>query len=162
MTSGNGGQSFHVACDDGNGLSKIELYDQENNESFTVNIDSNEGKCSVYGVAGGGPNFTLLADDKNGESTLVLYDGTAATSTLSTSALYIDDGSSNSVNLESSALTLNDNGGTGTYEPAQITISDGSNNVYINIPGDDATWQEISVCVDGDIKTMKVLGTEPA
>ena len=43
-----------------------------------------------------------------------------------------------------------------------ITLSNGSNYLYINIPeNNDVLWQEINICVDGYPKKMKIIGPGP-
>jgi hypothetical protein len=77
--------------------------------------------------------------------------------------LYIEDGTSTTAG----AIELNANG-VDTGSPF-ITITDtaSGNKVAIGMPQDagnniiGATWKEIDICVDGNPKKMKVLGTDP-
>ena len=51
-------------------------------------------------------------------------------------------------------------------EDTQLYLGSGDNYVKIDIPDNDGTllnafWQEIDICVDGEAKKMKVLGTGP-
>jgi hypothetical protein len=155
------GQHYSFLADDSAGTCSLSVYNDTNNQEVQLKVNSDDGTAEVYGVAGNNPYFQLKADHHDSDAFLYLNDGNQANTTLSTSELIISDGQYSSATLNINALELTDGSSKGTYEPGAITLSDGSNNVYINIPGGDATWRDLQVCVSGTNKTIKVLCTEP-
>jgi hypothetical protein len=148
---------------------------------FTVNGDNDEQiKLNVTPSANGDPPQISVYDGSNtgkyGPYELYLDNAnTGSTVTLSTDAddipqLILYDGSNTGKygpyelyleNTNKANITLT------TDDDPELYIEKDGKSVTLDIPTStgstkvDAVWQEIDICVDGEAKKMKVLGTEP-
>jgi hypothetical protein len=177
LEAGGRNQFFEVKCNDTDSTSKLELSQKDADEYFHSRIDSDLGVSQASGSAGGtdGAHYSLLADDDGGICSASVYNDTSnqlvhmKVDEAGTAEVYGIAGGSPYFMLKANDndaeayLYLNDGeSANATLNTTELKLTDGEHTVTIDIPDDgDAKWQEISICVDGESKTMKVLGTDP-
>lgn len=113
----------------------------------------NEGLSVTDGSksASVGPNYIEAKENNN-------------TGYLSATVLQVADGKGSAGIYGNGYIQLNDGSGTATISQNSLYLTDGANNINMDVSGlkgKDASWQQLSVCVDGKQKTMYVLGTAP-
>ena len=156
-----GDENFKLIADSQNQLSSLTLYDGGSATYLESKIDTTNLLSSVYGYSGNNIyNFKLAADGNANKSTLSVYgQGSNVYAELVT-----EDGKASvwgySDNEAEEFVLKAKDGETMLY------LKGGGKEVTIDIPDNngtllDAKWQEIDVCVDGQLKKMKVLGTDP-
>ena len=127
------------------------------------------GIQSSSGTDGSSGDVTMSIDDGSGSSIVLnTNDGITMISnendktTMDYASVTVEDDSSNMAKLDSAgSVYIYQDGSSVTIDGDGISMNLGGTSVLIDDPGDEATWQEISVCVDGELMTMQVLGTEP-
>jgi len=130
-------------------------------DSFDLSTESNKTSLSLKG---GGLGSTIDLNLSPGGSYLQINSSLAFTR--------VEDGY---IHLRGSGdamdfdATIDVNGYTvkrgateySTLGPKLLEITDSTGKVSVPVPGEDATWQTVTVCDNGVMKTMKVLGTTP-
>jgi len=83
-------------------------------------------------------------------------------STVGPEIIQIVDLNGSGADIDSGGYSVHDaSGSSASMGPGLIEITDLTGKVRIPVPGMDATWKEVTICVDGETKKMMVLGTDP-
>jgi len=165
--------TFQLLADDNNNEASLILYDGSTTNTTTLNTSSlttiNENGPGVNLDVGDSDVSLNLSDDYNnfGDSNNSILNTTALTITNAggTSAtlevndgdafLYLDDGAGNTTTINTTEISM-------TGDNPTITINDNGQTVILDSPPEgNATWQQLTVCVNGVSKTMYVFGTTP-
>jgi hypothetical protein len=153
----NNGQNFTLSSDNTADKSSLVLFDS--GSANYVEIKEANDLASVYGYMNNqNHNFALKAQAGKSQLELFNKDSDAYVNLKQQNSeaslyAYVDD------QAEYFILKAKD-------EDTQLYLGSGSNYVKIDIPDNNGTllnafWQEIDICVNGEARKMKVLGTEP-
>ena len=165
--SGSEKENFLISSDAISNISKISLYNQSSVQQLDLVSDSRAGVecCYIDGYSKNQNGRFQLSSatgadqdpylDLRNDSNYIIKLSVESSNTASKMFLKSASGANVLLKAESTNASLY------LEEPTS------SKNVFIDVPTNgsgslvNAFWQELDVCVDGEAKKMKVLGTEP-
>jgi hypothetical protein len=164
--SNNEEQQFLIEANSVDGFSKSVLFDSGSANYLECKVDTDNKVTKILGYSDDQNDlFSIESDGVNAVAKLKLQAGGANKQTIE---IKNDDTNGytqiKGISGGNSSFTIK----VDTTDNPKITLDDGDTHlVEIDIPQNgsstpvSASWKEIDICVEGEAKKMKVLGTEP-